>query len=170
MPSRMQGTPWHIGYVKAKDERRHRSRCIYFIPKHGCRLIGNCCGSSHCEKYKEKLDEKENKTADNLDQSCQHKSKGEAHRTKNICNKNNSVKPRNKGIKVGDTVELFNPIDGFEIKVQIVEKSKACLEEGRISADTPIGKAVLGKRKGDIVMLYMDENVVYEIVGWVKGS
>lgn len=170
MPRRMQGSPWHIGYVKAKGERRHRSRCIYFIPKYGCQLVGNCFGSSHCGKYKERSGKKESKIVRNLDDTYKPKSKDAIYRVRNTVNKNDLVEAKEKdGIKVGDTVELCDPMDGFEIKVQIVEKGKACLEEGRISEDTPIGKAVLGKRKGDTVVLFMDENVVYEIIGWTKG-
>ncbi len=168
MSRRMQGTPWHIGYVKASDDRRHRSRCIYFIPKRGCKLIGNCCGSSHCEKYKEEQDTKIK--LNNVNETYEPKSKGATHLIKNTVNNKKPVKGNKKGIKVGDTVELVDPIDGFEIKVQIVGTGKACLEDGKISVDSPIGKAVLGKRRGDMVALFMDENVVYEIVGWEKGK
>lgn len=167
MPSRMTGSPWHIGYVKAKGERRHRSRCIYFISKQGCRLIGSCWGSSHCTKYKEKLDkDKVNKTR-NPNETYQPQNTKPLHeRQKRKPKQNAKTKP--KGIKVGDTVELFDPVDNFTMKIHIVEKDKVCLEEGRISKDTPIGKAVLGKEKGDKVEIFTNEKMVYEIVGWVR--
>lgn len=168
MPRRMQGSPWHIGYVKANDDRRHRSRCIYFIPKHGCQLIGNCCGSSHCSKYKKSLHEKRATKIKNTSETYQPKTKSATHLIKNKVNKNKSVKQNIKGIKVGDTVELLDPIDNFKMKVSIVKKEKVCLEESKISEDSPVGKAVIGKQKGDQVEIFTNEKIVYQIIGWTK--
>ena len=49
----INGTPWGIVYVKSTDGiHRHKAKCVYLVGKE-CSLIGKCCGSSHCEFYKE---------------------------------------------------------------------------------------------------------------------
>lgn len=54
----INGTPWHVEVIGPKDEKRNKSRCIYFSRTNGrdgycfikcCR----CIGSSHCEQYRE---------------------------------------------------------------------------------------------------------------------
>lgn len=54
--SHMQGTPWHIEGMNLNEgeDRRHRSRCIYYN-NHKCTSLGRkCIGSSHCPIYEEK--------------------------------------------------------------------------------------------------------------------
>lgn len=56
--SRNIGTSVHVGYLHTNDERRHKTRCIYYnksdklcyCGKSGCYMI-KCCGSSHCTCY-----------------------------------------------------------------------------------------------------------------------
>ena len=52
------GTPSHIDFLRTNDERRHKSRCIYYDKsdkKCYCGKCGNylmkCSGSSHCNRY-----------------------------------------------------------------------------------------------------------------------
>lgn len=59
--NRMTGTPWHVEKYTRKDgdDRRHRSRCIYYR-KHDAycsQVVGKCRGSAHCSYYKELLNE-----------------------------------------------------------------------------------------------------------------
>ena len=58
--SRNIGTAVHVGYLHSNDDRRHKSRCIYYdksdrschCGKSGCYMM-RCCGSSHCTGYRE---------------------------------------------------------------------------------------------------------------------
>ena len=54
--SHMQGTPWHVEGMNLNEgeDRRHRSRCVYYN-NHRCTSLGRkCIGSSHCPIYEEK--------------------------------------------------------------------------------------------------------------------
>lgn len=56
MPMEMKkinGTPWHIGYVTKKDERRDKRRCRFYVAKEDkcIHYAGKCFGSAHCKKY-----------------------------------------------------------------------------------------------------------------------
>lgn len=55
---KLSGTPWGIGYIKANDKRRHKSRCGYYENKACNYRHGRCIGSSHCSHYIER-DERE---------------------------------------------------------------------------------------------------------------
>lgn len=57
---KINGTPWHIGYITKTDERRDKRRCIYYVKKdNSCfRIAGKCIGSSHCKQYAEKNQDK----------------------------------------------------------------------------------------------------------------
>lgn len=59
--NQMSGTPWHINkYMRGEgDERRHRSRCIYYNKheKHCSKYYSTCYGASHCPYYE--VEEKE---------------------------------------------------------------------------------------------------------------
>ena len=50
------GTPCHTEFLKSKDKRRHKTRCIYYekIDKFCTWLKTRCSGSTHCKKYQEK--------------------------------------------------------------------------------------------------------------------
>lgn len=58
--SRNIGTAVHVGYLHSNDDRRHKSRCIYYdksdklchCSKNSCYMI-KCCGSAHCTGYRE---------------------------------------------------------------------------------------------------------------------
>ena len=56
------GTPVHTGYLHSDNDRRHKSRCIYYdnnicyCGKSGCFLV-KCNGSSHCKFYEDKANE-----------------------------------------------------------------------------------------------------------------
>ena len=153
MPSRMQGHPWHIEYLKTKDDRRHRARCVYFRPGGGCMLHEKCFGSSHCSKYRVvAVAETRVRNTNETYQPRNNKPLDERGKRKF---KREKTPVTVQGIQLGDTVELLDTVDGFKMKVHIVEKEKACLEDNKISEDSPIGRAVLGKKKAICIMKYM---------------
>lgn len=49
------------------------------------------------------------------------------------------------------TVHIINHNTGMELKYMLVSETEANLKEGKISVQSPIGKALLGKQKGEIV-------------------
>lgn len=52
---KINGTPWHVGYVTINDDKRHKSRCRYYVfGSNECsRYNEKCRGSSHCKTYDE---------------------------------------------------------------------------------------------------------------------
>lgn len=48
-------------------------------------------------------------------------------------------------------VRIRNKKNNAEMEYQIVSENEANLKEGRISSESPIGKALIGKKKGDSV-------------------
>lgn len=54
--SHMGGTPWHVEgmYLNEGEERRHKSRCIYYNNRKCTSLGRKCIGSSHCPIYEAK--------------------------------------------------------------------------------------------------------------------
>ena len=54
-------------------------------------------------------------------------------------------------IGVGSHVKLYDINEDEEIEYDIVGASEANSLEGKISNESPLGKALLGKKKGDIV-------------------
>ena len=57
----------------------------------------------------------------------------------------------NDVVRVGHTVKIKNVDTGESEEYQIVGVTEADPFEGRISDESPIGKAVLGRKKGDTV-------------------
>ncbi len=51
----------------------------------------------------------------------------------------------------GATVTLENDDDGGEVTYQLVGPDETDLKTSRISVDSPVGKAMMGKRAGDLV-------------------
>lgn len=55
----INGTPWHVEIIGPTDEKRNKSRCIYFSHTNGrdghCSIkCCRCTGSSHCDQYRER--------------------------------------------------------------------------------------------------------------------
>ena len=50
----MQGTPAHIETLHIKDEKRHRSKCVYYVSDTNRCIYQStkCVGSAHCDFYK----------------------------------------------------------------------------------------------------------------------
>ncbi|MDP1828692.1 MAG: transcription elongation factor GreB [Archangium sp.] len=51
----------------------------------------------------------------------------------------------------GATVSLENEEDGSKVTYQLVGPDETDLKTGKISVDSPVGKALLGKKAGDVV-------------------
>ena len=51
----------------------------------------------------------------------------------------------------GATVSLENEQDGQQVSYQLVGPDETDLKTGKISVDSPVGRALLGKRAGDVV-------------------
>ncbi|MCA9385783.1 transcription elongation factor GreA [Candidatus Dojkabacteria bacterium] len=59
--------------------------------------------------------------------------------------------PKNDKIDLGESVLLVNKDTGKEMKYTIVGSNEADPTKGKISLDSPIGEAVMGKKYGDVV-------------------
>lgn len=71
-------------------------------------------------------------------------------------------KPKNDGVvRLGSTVTLKN---GSTKTFQVVGTVEADPLEGKISDESPLGKAVLGKKVGDEVEIKINETAVYKVV------
>ncbi len=128
----------------------------------GCMLHEKCFGSSHCSKYRVvAVAETRVRNTNETYQPRNNKPLDERGKRKF---KREKTPVTVQGIQLGDTVELLDTVDGFKMKVHIVEKEKACLEDNKISEDSPIGRAVLGKKKGDRIEIFTNKKVVYEII------
>jgi transcription elongation factor GreB len=57
-------------------------------------------------------------------------------------------------IYFGATVSLENEEDGTQVTYQLVGPDETDLKAGKISVDSPVGRALLGKKKGDSVTVH----------------
>jgi len=68
-------------------------------------------------------------------------------------------------ILVLSKVKIKNLINNIELEYQLVAESEANLREGKISVNSPIGKGLLGKTKGDIAEISVPNGVIkFEII------
>ena len=68
-------------------------------------------------------------------------------------------------ILVLSKVKIKNLMNNMELEYQLVAESEANLREGKISVNSPIGKGLLGKTKGDIVEISVPNGVIkFEII------
>ena len=66
----------------------------------------------------------------------------------------------------GATVGLENQDDGSTVTYQLVGPDETDLKTGKISVDAPVGRALLGKRLGDVVTVFRPKGEVdFAIVG-----
>ncbi len=72
-------------------------------------------------------------------------------------------------IKVGNRVVLKNIETGKVLEFRIVGPTESNKKEGKISNESPIGKACLGKAKGDVIDVEAPIGIVkYEIMDILK--
>ena len=68
-------------------------------------------------------------------------------------------------VQVLTKVELKNVKTGMKMCYAIVPESEANLKEGKLAAQTPIGKALIGKKKGDVVEVNVPSGIIkFEIM------
>lgn len=65
---------------------------------------------------------------------------------------------------VGSTVVLENRVTGERLSFVLTESHKANIDEGRISVDSPVGRAALGRRSGQIAYVAAPEGVMEYMV------
>ena len=58
--------------------------------------------------------------------------------------------PKNGKVVFGTTVELTDVNSGEELRYQIVGEDEADIKENRISVNSPIARALIGKPEGDV--------------------
>jgi transcription elongation factor GreA len=66
------------------------------------------------------------------------------------------------GAKLYDRVTLWLPEDEEEMIVQVVSTVRTDPSQGRISLESPLGKAVLGARVGDVLTVHVSEAYSYD--------
>ena len=71
---------------------------------------------------------------------------------------------RNGGVALYDKVTVFLPEEGETEELQIVTTMRKDPLHGLISLESPVGKALLGKKIGDIVHIQVDERYGYDMV------
>ena len=72
----------------------------------------------------------------------------------------------NSKIFFGATVSLENEADGQRVSYQLVGPDETDLKAGKISVDSPVGRALLGKRSGDVVTVHRPRGEVdFAVVG-----
>jgi transcription elongation factor GreA len=68
-------------------------------------------------------------------------------------------------IQIMNKVKIKNMANNSLLEYIIVSESEADLKAGKLSVTTPIAKALLGKKKGDVVSVKVPSGVVeYEVV------
>ena len=68
-------------------------------------------------------------------------------------------------ILVLSKVKIKNLMNNMELEYQLVAESEANLREGKISVNSPIGRGLLGKTKGDIAEISVPNGVIkFEII------
>ena len=66
------------------------------------------------------------------------------------------------GAKLYDRVTLWLPEDEEEMVVQVVSTVRTDPSQGRVSLESPLGKAVLGSREGDVLTIQVNESYSYD--------
>ena len=67
------------------------------------------------------------------------------------------------GVKLYDKVTLYVPEDEEEMVIQVVSVVRVAPDSGFLSMESPLGKAVLGKKVGDVLEVRVNENYSYEV-------
>ncbi len=68
-------------------------------------------------------------------------------------------------IQIMNKVKLKNLVNNSLVEYTLVGESEANLREGKLAAATPIGKALIGKSKGDVVEVRVPSGLIkFEII------
>ena len=65
-----------------------------------------------------------------------------------------------KTVQIGNTVELYDEEFKEEIEYTIVGSTEVNLAENKISNESPIGKALLGRKKGEVVDVDAPDGII----------
>ncbi len=68
-----------------------------------------------------------------------------------------------EGVKLYDKVTLYVPEDEEEMVIQVVSVVRVAPDSGFLSMESPLGKAVLGKKVGDVVEVRVSDTYSYEV-------
>ena len=71
--------------------------------------------------------------------------------------------PVGDGVKLYDKVTLYVPEDEEEMVIQVVSVVRVAPDSGFLSMESPLGKAVLGKKVGDVVEVRVSDTYSYEV-------
>ena len=71
---------------------------------------------------------------------------------------------KNGGVALYDRVTVYLPEDGETGVLQVVTTMRKDPLKGIISRESPVGRALLGKKLGDIVHIQVDEHYGYDMV------
>ena len=74
------------------------------------------------------------------------------------------VEEREGAVSLFDHVLLYNEKLGKEQSIQLVTTLRQNALKGLISKESPVGKAVMGHKKGDRVTVHVNETYSYDIV------
>ena len=66
------------------------------------------------------------------------------------------------GVKMYDKVTLYLPEDDETMVIQVVSTVRVAPDAGFISMEAPLGKAVLGKKVGDVVSVRVNDDYAYD--------
>lgn len=152
--NKINGTPWHVGTLKMKDDRRHKSRCKYYNPNNSCGYFEKCIGSSHCQYYRERTPQ---------DEIIQNKQKDK----QNEKNKTNIKKTTNnrKYFVVGDSFLLLNIDNGELLNYKIVSKANESRRYLKIVCDDPLANKVIRSKVGKRIKVYENKKLqTFEIL------
>ena len=68
-------------------------------------------------------------------------------------------------VQLLNKVKIKNLANGAIMEYTIVGETEANLKEGKLAAQTPIGKALIGKKKGEVVEVSVPSGIIkFEIV------
>jgi transcription elongation factor GreA len=68
-------------------------------------------------------------------------------------------------VQILNTVKMKNLLNNSVVQYTLVGESEANLKEGKLAAATPIGKALIGRKKGEIVEVVVPSGVLkFEIL------
>ena len=67
-------------------------------------------------------------------------------------------------VGINDRVTLYYPADDEEEVIKVVTTIRSNPLKGRISIDSPLGKAILNHKVGDRVTVAANDNTTYEVV------
>ena len=70
--------------------------------------------------------------------------------------------PVGGGVQLYDRVTLWLPEDEEEMLVQVVSTVRTDPSQGRVSLESPLGKAILGKPLGAVVSVQVNESYSYD--------